>query len=244
MVKAYKCRKRGNIMEQQGELPMTEVELFQVGKEKIRKRLLKYARRAFRMLPKMDKPRILDIGCGSGIPTLELAKLSQGNIIGIDIDQPALDRFTSKVKEAGLAARVQAVNCSILDMDFPDECFDIIWSEGSIFVIGFESGLKEWKRFLKSDGFMVTHDEKGNISEKLGQISNNGYELLGYFILDEDIWCTEYFAPLEKLVNETRSKYPYDQSVLEEIQQAQVELDMYKKYPDRNSSVYFVMKKN
>jgi len=208
---------------------MTEVELFQVRKDKIRKRLLKYTRKAFRMLPKMDKPRILDIGCGSGIPTLELARLSQGNIIGIDIDQPALDRFTSKIKEAGLAGRVQAVNCSILDMDFPDECFDIIWSEGSIFVIGFERGLQEWKHLLKPGGSMVVHDEQGNVREKLEQISNCGYELLGYFTLSKETWWTEYFAPLEKLVNETRSKYPYDQSVLEEIQQAQADLDMYKK---------------
>ena len=43
------------------------------------------------MLPELAKPRILDMGCGSGIPTLELARLSRGEAIGIDIDQPALD---------------------------------------------------------------------------------------------------------------------------------------------------------
>jgi ubiquinone/menaquinone biosynthesis C-methylase UbiE len=43
-------------------------------KESIRKRLLKYTRRAFRMLPEMGGPRMLDIGCGSGVPTLELAR--------------------------------------------------------------------------------------------------------------------------------------------------------------------------
>ena len=47
-------------------------------KDLVRKRLLKYTRKAFRMLSQMDKPRILDIGCGSGAPTLELARLSQG----------------------------------------------------------------------------------------------------------------------------------------------------------------------
>jgi len=212
--------------------------------DKIRKRLLKYTRKAFRMLPQMDKPRILDIGCGSGVPTLELARLSQGEVIGIDIDQPALDKFTGKIKEAGLNDRVQAVNCSIFDMDFVDESFDIIWSEGSIFVIGFESGLRQWKRFLKPDGFMVIHDEKGNIKEKLAQISNCGYELLGYFILSEDIWRTEYFAPLEKLVGESRTRYNDDPNILEELHQAQEELDMFNKNPERNSSVYFVIRKN
>ena len=32
------------------------------------------------MLSRMDKPLILDIGCGSGISTLELARRSQGEI--------------------------------------------------------------------------------------------------------------------------------------------------------------------
>jgi len=212
-------------------------------KDKIRKRLLKYTRKAFRMLPQLDKPRILDIGCGSGVPTLELARLSQGEVIGIDIDQPALDKLASKIREAGLTGRVQAVNCSILNMDFPDESLDIIWSEGSVFVIGFERGLREWKSFLKPDGFMVVHDVKGNVSEKLEQISICGYELLGYFILSEDTWWTEYFAPLEKLIGESRARYTDDPKILEELHQAQGEIDMFKNNPERNSSVCFVMKK-
>ena len=209
--------------------------------DKIRKRLLKYTRKAFRMLPKMDRPRILDIGCGSGIPTLELARLSGGEVIGIDVDQPALDRFIEKIKEAGLNERVQALNCSMLQMDFADESFDIIWSEGSIYAVGFERGLRKWKRFLKPGGFLVIHDEQGNIEEKLDQISNCGYELLGYFKLNQETWLAEYFHPLEKLVNEYRSKYSDNSKRFEEIQKAQQELDMFRENPERNSSVYFVM---
>ena len=154
-------------MENHDESPMTEDELFQVQKDKIRKRLLKYTRKAFRMLPQMEKPRILDIGCGSGIPTIELARLSNGEITGIDIDQSALDKFKREIEKEQLSTRVQAECCSIFEMDFPDESFDIIWSEGSIYPLGFEKGLREWKRFLKPDGYMVIHDEQGNISKKL-----------------------------------------------------------------------------
>ena len=222
---------------------MTEEAIFQLNKDRLRKRLLKYTRKAFRMLPQLDKPRILDVGCGSGFPTMELARLSQGELIGIDIDQPALDKFTRKIREAGLNDRVQAVNCSIFDMEFPDESFDIIWAEGSMHVIGFERGLKEWKRFLKPNGFIVVHDEKGNITEKLAQISSCGYDLLGYFVLNEDTWRDEYFAPLEKLIGSTRTKRPADPKVLEALQNAQWEIDMFKKDPEGNSSVCFIMKK-
>ena len=222
---------------------MTGDEQFQIGKDKIRKRLLKYTRKAFRMLPKMDEPRILDIGCGSGVSTLEVARLSQGEILGIDIDQPALDKFTTKTKEAGLTDRVQAVKCSMFDMDFADESFDIIWSEGSIYATGFEKGLREWKRFLKPDGYMVVHDEEGNVREKQKQICNCGYELLGYFILSKETWWAEYFAPLEKLIAESCTRHIDDPKILEELHQAQGELDMFRSNPERNSSVCFVMKR-
>lgn len=212
-------------------------------KDKIRKRLLKYTRKAFRMLPQLDKPRILDIGCGSGIPTLELARLSRGEVIGIDIDRPALDKFNNKIEEAGLTDRVKAINRSMFNMDFAEESLDIIWSEGSIYAIGFESGLREWKRFLKSGGFMVIHDEQGNIKKKLDQISKCGYELIGYFTLSEDVWWKEYFAPLEKWIAESQTRYADNPRVLEEFHQAQEELDMFKRHPERNNSVCFVIKK-
>jgi len=210
----------------------------------VRARLLKYTRRAFRMLPKLGKPRILDIGCGSGVPTMELARLGKGEVIGIDIDQPALVKLNRKIKEAGFSNQVRAVNCSILDMSFLDESFDIIWSEGSVFAIGFERGIREWKHLLKTNGFMVIHDENGNVQEKLEQISKCGYKLLGYFILSEDTWRTEYFAPLEKLVAKYQTSYTDDPQKLEELNQARREREMFKNYPERNNSVYFVIQKN
>jgi ubiquinone/menaquinone biosynthesis C-methylase UbiE len=210
----------------------------------VRRRLLKYTRRAFRMLPKLDRPRILDIGCGSGVPTMELARLGQGEVTGIDIDQSALDKLTRKIQEAGLSDRVRAANCSILDMAFPDESFDIVWSEGSIFVIGFKRGIQQWKRFLKPGGFMVIHDERGNVEEKLEQISKCGYKLLGYFILSEETWRIEYFAPLQKLIAESQTSPADDPHTLEELSQARRELEMFRRSLEHNSSVYFVMQKN
>jgi Methylase involved in ubiquinone/menaquinone biosynthesis len=216
---------------------------FKKSKDLVRKRLVKYTRKAYRMLPPLHKPHILDVGCGSGVPTMELARLSNGEITGLDIDQNLLDVLAKKIEKAGLSDRVKAVKCSILDMNFPDESFDIIWSEGSIFVIGFERGLKEWWRFLKPDGFMVIHDEKGDITEKLEQVSRCGYELLGHFTLNEDTWRAEYFAPLEKLIGETQTKHTDNPKLLGELRSAQREIDMFKRNPEQNTSVCFVIRK-
>jgi len=222
---------------------MTGDERFQVRKDRIRKRLLKYTRRAFGMLPQLDEQRILDVGCGSGTPTMELARLSNGEIIGMDIDQAVLDVLRGKAKKAGVSDRVMAIKCSVSDMEFPEESFDIIWAEGSIHVVGFKRGLQEWKRFLKPGGSMVIHDEKGDVQEKLELISICGYELLSYFILDVDTWWSEYYAPLEKLICKTRTKYADDPKTLAALNNDQREIDMFKKNPSRCSSAFFIMKR-
>ena len=89
-----------------------------------------YTKNAFHMLPKLDRPRILDIGCGRGGPTLELARLSQGEIIGVDIHQPSLDSLARKIEGAGLSNSVKAVNRSMFNMDFTDESFDVAFTVG------------------------------------------------------------------------------------------------------------------
>jgi len=222
---------------------MTGEERYHAFKDRLRKRLLKYLRKAFRVLPALDKPRILDIGCGSGVPTIELARLSGGQVIGLDIDSSLVERLDKKIKKAGLKDRVTAQKGSIFDMDFPAESFDIIWAEGSIAIIGFATGLREWRRLLKADGFLVVHDEEGNLEEKMNQVSIQGYDLLRSFILDEKIWWDEYFTPLEKKIREIRAKQPADPKLLALVDVDERELERVKCNPKRTRSVYFVMKK-
>jgi ubiquinone/menaquinone biosynthesis C-methylase UbiE len=215
---------------------------FKRQKDRIRKRLLKYTRKAYRMLPTVAQPRILDIGCGNGVPTLELARLSNGEIIGLDRDPGLLDEVARKAEKARVSDRVKIVRASMADMTFPAGSFDIIWAEGSIAAVGFNRGLKEWKRFLKSNGFIVVHDEKGNVQRKLDYIPNCGYELLGWFVVDEGAWWAEYYAPLEKLIKESGIRYVREPKVLALLRNDQREIDMFKKNPGRCSSVFFVMR--
>jgi len=222
---------------------MLEENLIELYKDHLREGLNKYTREAYQMLPELDKPRILDIGCGSGVPTIELARLSNGHIVGLDIHQPLLDRLKRKVEEAGFSNRVKTVKCSMFEMDFPDESFDIIWAEGSIFKIGFEKGLKEWRRFLKPNGFLVVHDDIKNTGKKLKQIPDCGYNLLGYFLLPEDTWWIEYYGPLEQRMQELRIKYVDDKESLKLLDKEQNEIDRFKKNPKIYGSVFFMMQK-
>jgi ubiquinone/menaquinone biosynthesis C-methylase UbiE len=222
---------------------MTNVEKFEAGKDRVRARLLKFTRKAFQLLPRLENPSILDVGCGSGVSTMELAKLCDCRIVAMDIDEHALDRLDAKIKKAGLSHRMRTLKRSMLDMDFPEQSFDIIWSEGSIYVVGFEKGLREWSRFLKPKGFLMVHDETGTIDEKLKLIASCGYDLIDYFILDQDVWWNEYCVPLQKLIDEMRPCYAGDSKTLVLINQNQREIDMFKVTPEKYHSTCFIMRK-
>jgi len=222
---------------------MSNLNLYRIEKDYIRENLNKYTRKAFELLPKLKNPYILDVGCGTGVPTIELAKISDGHVIGIDIDVTSLDLLRRKIKETGLNNRVSVIKDSILTMDFSEESFDIIWSEGSIFVIGFENGIKKWHRFLKPNGFLVIHDEKKDKNKKLGLITKNGYALINEFELTENLWWREYFTPLEQLIQEFRHKYPKDSELNNELNKDQIEIDKCKSNPILASSFYVIIQK-
>lgn len=203
------------------------------------------------MIPKINKPRILDIGCGPGLQTIKIAKLSNGSIIAIDIHQPYLDQLRKTAEREKLQNRIKILNQSMLKMDFPQKYFDIIWAEGSIFIIGFERGLKEWKKYIKPDGYLVVHEMtwlKDNppkeikeyfkkvypaistIENNINIIKNCGYKILGYFPLPEDAWWELYYNPLEKRLKKLKTKYKNNAKALEMIKEEQKEIDLYRKY--------------
>jgi len=222
---------------------MSNLNLYRIEKDYIRENLNKYTRKAFKVLPKCKNPHILDIGCGSGVPTIELATISDGHVIGIDIDVTSLNLLQRKIKKTGLNNRVSVIKGSILTMDFPEESFDIIWAEGSIFVIGFENGIKKWRRFLKPNGFLVIHDENKDKNKKLGLIEKHGYTPITQFELTDNLWWLEYYTPLEQLVQEFRHKYPNDSDLSNELNKDQIEIDKCKLNSTVISSFFVIMQK-
>jgi ubiquinone/menaquinone biosynthesis C-methylase UbiE len=211
--------------------------------EQARASFLKYTRAAFLRLLQIEKPRILDIGCGSGIPAIELAKLSDGEVIGIDIDQSCIDEFNRKIKEEALSNRVKAINLSLFEMNFPDETFDVIWVEGYFRTIGFERALKQWRRLLKHNGYLVIHYPTRHVADSLSRLPQCGYRLEDTVLLPADAWWTEFYKPLEEKMGDLLHKYAHSSDALKLLKQYKSEMNMVKKNPCNFSSAFYIMKK-
>lgn len=74
----------------------------------------KYTQKAFEIIPKINQPRILDIWCGLGMQTIKLAKLSDEEVIGIDIFQQYLDQLDGLITKENLQNKIKAINLWII----------------------------------------------------------------------------------------------------------------------------------
>jgi ubiquinone/menaquinone biosynthesis C-methylase UbiE len=221
----------------------TLINSYNIKKDHIRKNLNKYTRKSYKLIPEIKNPNILDIGCGTGVPTIELAQISGGGVTGVDNDSLSLEILQNKINTLELNNQVRFIKDSINTMDFPEKSFDIIWAEGSVFVMGFENSIKEWYRFLKPQGFLVIHDDVKEKNKKLELVKKYGYKLIAELDLSNQIWEEEYFIPLEQLINEFKEKYPDDLELSGELNKDQMEIDQARLNPQRVSSFIVILQK-
>lgn len=102
------------------------------GSNRITKKALSY-------IPEIAKiRRILDAGCGSGRQTLVLAENTDADIIALDVLDQQIEALKNNIKNHQLNRRVTIHRKSMEDLSFIKEPFDLIWSEGAIYCVGFE----------------------------------------------------------------------------------------------------------
>lgn len=172
--------------------------------EGLRGRFLEHSRRAYRLLPPLERPRILDIGCGRGQQTLELARLGEGEIVGIDVDPAAVSELRRRVERAGLQDRVRALRVSLLENDFESGRFDVLWEEGVLHLLDPAACLPECRRLLQPGGHLVMHETIEWFERTRELLAAAGFEIVGRHMLPEHFWWTDYGEPLEKRIRAFR----------------------------------------
>lgn len=220
-------------------------------------------RKALEMMPGVpDQPAILDVGCGPGVQTLELARVTGGTVHAVDTHQPFLDRLQAQAAAEGLAERIIPSNQSMDALDFPDASFDVLWSEGAIYIMGFKEGLAAWKRLLKPGGCLAVSEASwlqasppeeifqfwsaaypgmGSVEENLKTIETLGYRVLGHFTLPESCWLEEYYGPLLARVAMLREKYAGDAEKQALLDEEILEINLYRNYSQWYGYEFYVM---
>jgi ubiquinone/menaquinone biosynthesis C-methylase UbiE len=215
-----------------------------IDRDPFRANFLKYTRMAWEMLPPMDRPDILDIACGSGIPTIELAKWSGGTVTGLDLDMEALERLRERAAGEGLRDRIRAVVGSFHEIGLPSQSFDIIWAEGAVNIMGFEMALHAWRRLLRPGGFLVLHDEAAGLERKLAHVPEAGYELIGHFRLPDDAWWREYYLPLLQEAERAVEASGGSEAAKDELARIREEAERCRSGSQAFRSVFMVMRKS
>lgn len=213
-----------------------------------------------------QKPlHVADIGCGTGASTLALARLlPNARITAVDLFPEFLDVLKARAGEQGLAGRITTLACSMDRLPFRDGEFDLIWSEGAIYNIGFAFGIGDWRRLLKTDGLLVASEitwlsgnrpeavqsywdsqypEIDTASAKMQVLENAAYSPVAYFALPRSCWLENYYWPLQSRFDDFLERNTHSEEAVRLVELEQREIAFYEKYGAYYSYGMYVCRK-
>jgi ubiquinone/menaquinone biosynthesis C-methylase UbiE len=210
-----------------------------------------------------EKSKIADIGCGTGGQTMTLGQNTPCEIIGIDVWQDFINKFNQNSLNLNLQNRVKGIVGNMENLPFQEEELDLIWSEGSIYNIGFECGLNEWRKFLKTGGYIAVtentwfseerpdeiqefwqkaYPEIDTIPNKVSQMQKAGYLPIATYMLPESIW-TDYYTKQALNIVSFIKKHKDDKTVAEFASSQRYEAELYDKYKAYYGYMFYIGKK-
>lgn len=211
-----------------------------------------------------QESRIADIGCGTGGQTMVLAEQVPGQITGIDLFPKFIDLFNQNAIKLGLHPRVKGMVGSMDALPFQEEEMDLIWSEGAIYFLGFEEGLREWNKFLKKGGYVAvseatwfTNERPGEIEEfwkdaypgidtisnKVEQMQRAGFMPVASFILPEICWTENFYDPQVKAQEAFLAQNAGNQAAEDFIANQRYEKGLYYKYKEYYGYAFYIGRK-
>lgn len=220
---------------------------------------------SFLDFPSDKEIAVADLGCGTGGQTLTLARELNARITSVDLFPEFLEILRERAAAAGLKDFIYPLQASMEELPFEEEQFDLIWSEGAIYNVGFERGIQEWKAYLKPGGYLAVSEitwitdhrpdeveafwnreypEISPASRKIKQLESNGYTLVGYFYLSPDSWLDHYYRPLRTGFPDFLARHEQSEAAQKVVEDHRTEIEFYEKFRDCYSYGFYVARKN
>jgi SAM-dependent methyltransferase len=161
--------------------------------------------------------RILDVGCGCGAQSMVLARHTSAHLTAVDLSGRLLQRLNASAVDQGLSHRVSTVQCSMKDMPLPPGSFDLIWSEGAVYIMGFEAALESFRALLRPGGRVAISHQAWMVPEPPAEaaefwaaeggaplhdhenrliLERQGYRLIDAFTVSAEGWWDNYLDPM------------------------------------------------
>jgi ubiquinone/menaquinone biosynthesis C-methylase UbiE len=106
---------------------------------------------------------LLDIGCGTGGPSIVLARdLNVAHVVAIDVEALLLERAANYAGEAGVAEKIEFKLVEPGPLPFEDDSFDVVFTKDALIHIADKAAIyREALRVLRPGGAFAASDWLG-----------------------------------------------------------------------------------